>query len=60
MAIEWDTMQQDKHAIDFITTFNRTVADANPCLGVANCGAAPPLFPFPWTPPPVGSRFPAS
>ncbi len=46
VAIEWDTLQQSKHAIDFITTFNRTVANANPCLGVANCGA-PTTFPIP-------------
>ena len=46
VVIEWDTLQQDKHAIDFITTFNRTVADANPCLGVPNCGAAT-TFPIP-------------
>ena len=46
VVIEWDTMKQTKHAIDFITTFNRTVADANPCLGVANCGTAT-TFPIP-------------
>ena len=31
--------QGGKHAIDYLTTYNRTVATANPCLGVAGCGA---------------------
>src|SRR5207244_8165820 len=29
-----------KHAIDYIDTFNQSVLDANPCLGVANCNPA--------------------
>jgi uncharacterized repeat protein (TIGR01451 family) len=37
VKIEWDTTKSGKHAIDYLTTWNRTVANANPCLGVANC-----------------------
>jgi len=39
VTIEWDTTKSDKHAIDYITTFNRTVADADPCLGVSGCNS---------------------
>src|SRR4030065_1269028 len=37
VIIEWDTTKGGKHAIDYLTTFNRTVATANPCLGVTGC-----------------------
>jgi hypothetical protein len=37
VTIEWDTTKSSKHALDYITVFNRTVADANPCLGVSGC-----------------------
>ena len=37
VQIEWDTTQGSKHAIDYLTTFSRTVANANPCLGVSGC-----------------------
>ena len=41
VTIEWDTMKGGKHAIDFITSYNRTVGTANPCVGVSPaCGAA--------------------
>ena len=40
ITIEWDTTKGGKHALDYITTFNRTVATANPCLGVATCNPA--------------------
>lgn len=40
IIIEWDTTKSSKHALDYITTYNRTVTDANPCLGVSGCGAA--------------------
>lgn len=35
--IEWDTRDQQKHAIDFITSFNVTEMDANPCSGISFC-----------------------
>jgi len=37
VTIEWDTTKAGKHAIDYLTTYNRTVANANPCLGVSGC-----------------------
>jgi len=37
VTIEWDTTKSSKHAIDYLTTFNRTVVTANPCLGVTPC-----------------------
>src|SRR5262245_35371225 len=39
ITIAWDTTKGGKHAIDYITTYNQTVADANPCLGVSGCNA---------------------
>ena len=39
VTIEWDTTKGSTHALDYLTTFNRTVATANPCLGVTGCGA---------------------
>ncbi len=48
VTIEWDTTQSGKHALDYLTTFNRSVLDANPCLGVAGCTlAAGKTFPIP-------------
>ena len=46
VTIEWDTTKSSKHALDYITTFNASVANANPCLGVANCSAFT-TFPIP-------------
>ncbi len=37
VTIEWDTTKSGKHALDYITSFDRTVTTANPCTGVANC-----------------------
>ncbi|HEY4227803.1 MAG TPA: hypothetical protein VGM49_05655 [Candidatus Limnocylindrales bacterium] len=39
LTIEWDTTKGGKHAIDYLTTFNQTVGNANPCLGVSGCSA---------------------
>ena len=49
VTIEWDTTKAGKHAIDYLTTYNQTVTNANPCLGVASCGAAT-TFPIPVDP----------
>lgn len=46
VVIEWDTTKSGKHAIDYLTTFNRTVATANPCLGVSGCSSSM-TFPIP-------------
>jgi uncharacterized repeat protein (TIGR01451 family) len=40
VTIEWDTTKSGKHAIDYIDTFNQSVANANPCLGVTGCNPA--------------------
>jgi len=40
LIIEWDTTKSGTHAIDYLTTFNRTVGNANPCLGVSGCSPA--------------------
>ena len=37
VTIEWDTTKAGKHALDYITDFNESVLNANPCLGVTGC-----------------------
>lgn len=37
ITIEWDTTVSGKHAIDYLTTFDRTEAGADPCGGIASC-----------------------
>ena len=54
VTIEWDTTKSGTHALDYITTFNRTVANANPCLGVSGCGS-PTTFPIPADPQVTGA-----
>ena len=49
VTIEWDTTQGGKHALDYLTTFNRTVAAADPCAGVSGCGS-PSTFEIPADP----------
>lgn len=38
-AMEWDTTKAGLHAIDYLTTYNRTEEDANPCFDVTCVGA---------------------
>jgi hypothetical protein len=50
VTIEWDTTKAGKHAIDYLTSYNRTESVGNdPCSGVAGCGAAT-TFPIPLDP----------
>lgn len=51
LTIEWDTTQGGKHAIDYVTTYNRTeFIGNNPCSGVVPaCGPAT-TFPIPLDP----------
>jgi hypothetical protein len=49
VTIEWDTTKSSKHAIDYITTWNRSVTDSDPCLGVTPC-ASPTTFAIPKDP----------
>ncbi len=48
VTIEWDTTQGGKHALDYITTYNRT-QPANPCAGISGCGS-PTVFAIPADP----------
>jgi Prealbumin-like fold domain len=50
VTIEWDTTQSGKHALDYLTSFNRTVAAADPCAGVSGCGGTPSTFAIPADP----------
>jgi hypothetical protein len=54
VIIEWDTTKSGKHALDYLTTFDRTVGAANPCAGVAACGA-PTTFAIPADPQVTGA-----
>ena len=49
VTIQWDTTKSSKHALDYLTTFNASVLDANPCLGVTGCGS-PTTFAIPADP----------
>ncbi|QQS34416.1 MAG: carboxypeptidase regulatory-like domain-containing protein [Acidobacteriota bacterium] len=37
VTIEYDTTEGGKHAIDYLTSFDRTETDASPCDGTLNC-----------------------
>ena len=54
VTIEWDTTKSGKHAIDYLTTWNRTVTTADPCVGVTGCGAFT-TFPIPLDPQVAGA-----
>lgn len=55
VTIEWDTTKSSTHAIDYITTFDRTITTANPCAGVTlNC-SSPNTFPIPADPQVTGA-----
>ena len=47
LTFEWDTTKGGKHALDYITTFDRTVAGANPCFASEGCSGAATTFPIP-------------
>lgn len=42
ITIEWDTTQSGKHAIDYLTSFDRSVQTADPCMP-STCGATAEL-----------------
>jgi len=48
-TIEWDTTQSGQHSLDYITSYDRTWATADPCAGVTGCGS-PTTFPIPTDP----------
>ena len=45
VTIEWDTTKSGKHAIDYLTSYNQSVLNANPCLGITMVGGCSPLLP---------------
>lgn len=55
VVIEWDTTQGGKHAIDYLTSWNRTVTTAKPCLGVSGCSGSPSTFAIPADPQVTGA-----
>ena len=60
VIIEWDTTKSSKHALDYITTFNRTPALPggslpDPCAGVSGCGGTPTTFAIPADPQVTGA-----
>jgi uncharacterized repeat protein (TIGR01451 family) len=46
LTIQYDTLQSGKHAYDYLTSFNRTEATADPTTGVSVSGSAT-CFPIP-------------
>jgi hypothetical protein len=49
VIISYDVTKSSKHAIDYLTSFDRTVVDADPCTGIAGCGSET-TFPIPADP----------
>lgn len=49
VRIEWDTTEGGKHALDYLTNFNRTVLDADPCA-VELCSGASDTLEIPLDP----------
>ncbi len=51
VTIEWDTTKSGKHALDYLTTYNRSVSldQPNPCDGVSPC-PTPTTFAIPADP----------
>ena len=52
ITIEWDTTQGDKHALDYLRTYNATVTNADPCLSLTGlpaslCTTAPSTLAIP-------------
>jgi hypothetical protein len=43
LHIEWDTTQSGKHAVDYLTTYNRTESTADPCAGLTCSGGTSTL-----------------
>ena len=52
VTIEWDTtVSQSTHALDYLTSFNRTETTADACSGIAGCSAwTPSTAPIPIDP----------
>ena len=46
VTIEWDTTKSGKHALDYLTSFDRTETPADPCSVVSGCSLAGPKSTF--------------
>lgn len=46
VEIEWDTTKSGKHALDYLTSYDRSVPAADPCAG-AGCGGTNDTLPIP-------------
>ncbi len=56
VTIEWDTTKSSKHAIDYLTDFDRSVGTlADPCVGVAGCSGPTSIFAIPADPQVTGA-----
>ncbi|HYT70876.1 MAG TPA: hypothetical protein VEK78_05795, partial [Gemmatimonadales bacterium] len=42
VTIEWDVTKGGKHALDYLTSFDRTESSADPCADVSGCSLAGP------------------
>jgi hypothetical protein len=49
LTIEWDTSKASKHALDYLTTFDRSYPTFDPCgeAGLGGCLTAPDTYPIP-------------
>jgi hypothetical protein len=47
VTIEWDTTKTGMPALDYLTTFNRSVPTADPCADVTGCAGPPSTVPIP-------------
>lgn len=50
VTIQWDTTKSGTHAFDYLTTYNQSVANAVPCLGVSLDCSSPTTFAIPVDP----------
>ena len=49
LELEWGTTKDGKHAIDYLTSYNRTESTANPCSGMT-CSGGTSTLPIPIDP----------
>jgi hypothetical protein len=40
ITIEYDSLDGGLHSLDYLTTFNRSVTNADPCIGITGCNLA--------------------
>ncbi|MDO8482815.1 MAG: SdrD B-like domain-containing protein, partial [bacterium] len=47
LVLEYDIKHSGKHALDYLTTYNRTETDADPCSGVSPCSGSGTTYAIP-------------